>query len=155
MLNWLKSLFKAPEPAGPPQKIRSFDTSARPISQGGITRDQEGWRIETRGNQTFRLFELPNPNVEHCILTYRAKMRAESLQGRTYLEMWCRFPGLGEFFSKGFHHAVQGTTNWGSFETPFHLKKGQRPDLIKLNLVVEGAGTVWIKDIELLSTPLK
>ncbi len=27
-------------------------------------------------------------------------------------------------------------------------------DLIKLNLVVEGKGRVWVKDVELLKTPL-
>lgn len=38
---------------------------------------------------------------------------------------------------------------------PFHLKKGPRPDLLELNLVLEGAGTVWIKDVGVLQTPLK
>jgi len=32
--------------------------------------------------------------------------------------------------------------------------KGQRPDLIKLNLVIEGRGKVGVKDIQLLRTPL-
>jgi len=32
---------------------------------------------------------------------------------------------------------------------------GQRPDLIKLNLAVEGAGTAWIRDVEVLQTQLK
>jgi hypothetical protein len=69
--------------------------------------------------------------------------------------MWCRLPGRGEFFSKGLQQGVKGTTDWSSYETPFILKAGQRPDLIKLNLVGEGAGTVWIKEVELLRTPLK
>jgi hypothetical protein len=41
-----------------------------------------------------------------------------------------------------------------SCEIPFYLKKGQRPDLIKLNLAIEGSGKVWIRDVELLKTPL-
>jgi hypothetical protein len=45
--------------------------------------------------------------------------------------------------------------DWGSYEVAFRLAQGQRPDLIKLNLAVEGAGTVWIKDVELLQTPLR
>jgi hypothetical protein len=81
-------------------------------------------------------------------------MKAADLQGRAYLEMWCRLPGRGEFFSKGLHDGVSGTTDWGSYEVPFRLLQGQRPDLIKLNVAVEGAGTVWIKDVELLQTPL-
>ena len=62
--------------------------------------------------------------------------------------------GRGEFFSKGLHQTVTGTTDWASFEIPFFLKKGEKPDLIKLNLVVEGKGKIWLKDIELLKTPL-
>jgi hypothetical protein len=63
--------------------------------------------------------------------------------------MWCHFPDGGEFFSKGIMNPVSGTTDWTSHETPFFLKKGERPDLIKLNVVIDGSGTVWIKDIAL------
>jgi hypothetical protein len=103
---------------------------------------------------TFRLFELEDPEAQQCLITYRARIKSDGLAGRAFLEMWCRFPGRGEFFSKGFHQSVSGTTEWASYEIPFYLKKGQRPDLIKLNLVVEGIGKVWIKDVELLRTPL-
>jgi hypothetical protein len=63
--------------------------------------------------------------------------------------------GPRKFFSKGLQDVVSGTTDWGSYEVPFHLAQGQRPDLVKLNVAVEGAGTVWIKDVELLQTPLR
>jgi hypothetical protein len=39
-------------------------------------------------------------------------------------------------------------------DPPFYLKEGQKPDLIKLNVVVEGLGTVWPRNVELLKTPL-
>jgi hypothetical protein len=100
------------------------------------------------------LFEFTSLELEQCILTYRAKLKAEGLSGRAYLEMWCRVPGRGEFFSKGFRQAITGTIDWASYDIPFFLKKGQRADLVKLNLVIEGKGKVWIKDIELLRTPL-
>lgn len=154
MFEWLKSMFKPPRPAGPPQRIRAFGPSDRPITQDGVMAEQNGWRIEAREKRTVRLFEVSNPGVEQCMLTYRARMKAANLQGGAYLEMWCRLAGQGEFFSKGLHQKVAGTTDWASYEVPFYLKKGQRPDLIKLNLAVEGAGTVWIKDLELLKTPL-
>jgi hypothetical protein len=154
MLGFLKSLFKQPEPAGPPQKVRGFGPSDSPITQDGVSADEGGWRVEFQENRTVRLFEVPDPGVEQCTLAYRAQMKTENAQGRVYLEMWCRIPGRGEFFSKGFPQAVKGTTDWASYEVPFYLKRGQRPDLIKLNLVGEGAGTVWIKNVELLQTPL-
>ena len=154
MLKWLTSLFKVPEPAGPPQTIRVFRTSDPTITQGGITVDEDGWLIDSTEKQIIRLFEVQNPEVEQCLVTYKAQVKTENLQGRAYLEMWCRLPGRGEFFSKGFQQAVKGTTLWSSHEIPIYLKKGQKPDLIKLNLVLEGAGKVWIKDIGLLRTPL-
>ena len=83
------------------------------------------------------------------------QMKTMNVQGRMYLEMWCRLPGRGEFFSKGLNQTVKGTTDWASYEIPFYLKKGQQPDLVKLNVAAEGDGTLWIKDIELLQTPLK
>jgi hypothetical protein len=89
------------------------------------------------------------------MLTYRAKMRTANVQTGVYLEMCCRLPGRGEFFSKGLQQKAKGTVEWASYEVPFYLKKGQSPDLIKLNLVFEGAGTVWIKEVELLRIPLK
>jgi hypothetical protein len=88
------------------------------------------------------------------MVIYRAKLKTENLTGETYLEMWCRFPGKGEFFSRDMEHTVTGSNGWASYETPFFLKKGEKPDLIKLNLVVKGAGKVWVKDVELLKGPL-
>ena len=47
------------------------------------------------------------------------------------------------------------TTDWSTQQTPFALKQGENPTHYKLNLVIEGKGTVWIDDISLLKTPLK
>lgn len=155
MLQWLKALFEAPKPAGPPQTLRTFTTSDPTISRDAIVARQDAWHVDSHQEQTIRLFEVANPNVEQCMLTYRAQLKTENMQGRAYLEMWCRLPGRGEFFSKGLHQAAKGTNDWSSHEIPFYLKRGQKPDLLKLNLVVEGKGKVWIREVELLSTPLK
>jgi hypothetical protein len=155
LLRWLKSLFKQPEPAGPPEPVRVFGISDQPLTRDDVARDEDAWRIDFQEERSVRLFEVEEPGVEQCLLTYRAQVRTANAQGRVYLEMWCRVAGRGEFFSKGIHHAVEGTTDWASYEIPFFLRRGQRPDLIKLNVVSEGPGTVWIKDLELLRTPLK
>ena len=154
MLRRLQSLFSGPKPAGPPQVLRAFAADKPTITQGGIRAEQGAWRIDATGKQTIRLFEVEDPAVEQCLLTYRAELKAEGLNGPAFLEMWCRLPGRGEFFSKGHQQAVSGTVNWARYEIPFYLKRGQKPDLIKLNLAVEGSGTVWLRNIELLQTPL-
>ena len=127
--------------------LKKFGPVDKTISQD-LAADQGGWRIDAKEPRTVRLFELAKPAVEDGIITYRAKMKSEKLQGKAYLEMWCRLPGLGESFSKGLQNPIQGSTGWASYEIPFFLKKGQTPDLLKLNFNIEGKGTVWIKDVE-------
>lgn len=154
MLKWLASILKVPKPSGPPQTMRVFRTTDPTIAQTNIEADQDAWLIDAKEPQTFRLFEVKNPEAQQCLITYRVTVKSDNLMGRAFLEMWCRFPGRGEYFSKGLNQTVSGTTDWASYEVPFYLKKGQQPDLIKLNVIVEGTGRLWLKDIELLRTPL-
>jgi hypothetical protein len=122
------------------------------------------WSADCTKVQTFRVFDVTDPSFEECKVLYRAKLKTEGLTGRAYLEMWCRLPGRGEFFSKGLNQTLTGTNDWTACEIPFFLKKGQRPDLIRLNLVVASTGwlwkkavtgKVWIKGVELLKAPLQ
>jgi hypothetical protein len=138
-----------------------LDTMEGVITQTGVELDNKissdgtgALRITTDGPATVRLFEVNNIDVENARLIYRAKVRTEGVEGQVYLEMWCHFPGKGEFFSRGLQSPLTGTTNWASEETPFFLKKGDKPDYVKLNLVINGGGTVWIDDIRLLKGPL-
>jgi predicted Ser/Thr protein kinase len=145
-----------PPPAAPAVTttfFRSFETGERPISHDLSRVPGGAWAVSCTQTQTFRLFEVRDPGVDNCTLIYRAKMKTETLAGRAYLEMWCRFPGKGEFFSRGLDNVVSGSNDWAACETPFFLNAGERPDLVRLNLVVEGAGRVFIKDIELLTGP--
>ena len=155
MFDWLKSMVTPPQPAGPPQSLRSFGSADAIINQDAVTVEDDVLIVEVGGESSIRLFEVHEPNVDNCILTYRAELQTEDAKGRVFLEMWCRFAGRGEFFSKGFDHAVKGTNDWASYETPFFLKSGQTPDLIKLNLALEGDAKVRLRNIELLYTPLE
>lgn len=144
--------------AGPKQQksqtMKAFTTADPAISKDLTVTQDKAWLADCKKAQTIRLFEVENPDVEQCMVTYRAKLKTENLTGQAYLEMWCRFSGKGEFFSRGLAHAVTGSNDWASYETPFFLKKGEKPDLIKLNVVVKGTGKVWVKDVELLKGPL-
>jgi serine/threonine protein kinase len=126
--------------------IKTFTTDDPTIS-GGLTVADGAWFFESQQTQTVRLFEVRDPEVGPGALFYEADLRTEELDGRAYLEMWCRFPGRGEFFSRGYHNALTGTTDWTSLQTPFLLKAGEEPDLVRLNLAVEGTGMVWIRNV--------
>ena len=81
-------------------------------------------------------------------------MKTEDVEGQVYLEMYCGFADKGEFFSRDFQTPRTATSDWLLEETPFYLQKGQNPDYIKLNLVVNGTGKIWIDDIKLVKLPL-
>jgi len=151
----------------PPQEVvelKKFpiDSLEGVITQSGVQFDKE---ISSDGNGSLkiiateptvvRLYELGGIDVENARLIYQAKVRTEGVEGQVYLEMWCHFPGKGEFFSRGLQTPLTGTTNWTTEETPFFLKKGENPDNVKLNLVINGKGTAWIDDIRVLKGPLK
>lgn len=142
-------------PSGPEQILAAFRIADPTLTQETVSIHDDAWRIESFKKRILPLFEFPDPNVEQCMLTYRADLKTQNVKGHVYLEMLCRFPGLGEFFSRDTRHAIQGTNDWATFETPFYLKRGQKPDLIKLNLAVKGRGTVWIKNVRLFQTPLQ
>ena len=101
-----------------------------------------------------RLYETGDIDIENAQLIYQAKIKTENVEGSVYLEMWCSFTGKGEFFSRALQSPLSGSMDWSTQETPFFLQKGQNPDNVKLNLVVNGTGSVWIDNIRLMKRPL-
>jgi hypothetical protein len=62
MLNWLKSRFAGPKPAGPPQLLRAFASDQPTITQTGIRVENGAWRIDARAEeQAMQLFEVETP----------------------------------------------------------------------------------------------
>jgi len=137
------------------------DTLEGTIQVSGIELDSQiksegkgSLRISLTEPSVIRLFETGEVDIEEATLVYQAKLRTEGIQGRVYLEMWCHFEGKGEFFSRGLDSPLSGTNNWTSVEIPFFLKAGWNPDNVKLNVVGEGTGIVWVDDIRLVKRPL-
>jgi len=140
---------------------RLFENPIRDLA-GVLTRD--GVELDTQvtsdGNgsikiiadapTTVRLYEVDDIDVDDAQLIYRARIRTQDVQGQVYLEMWCRFPGRGEFFSRALQSPISGSTEWISQETPFFLEKSQNPALLKLNIVIDGRGTVWVDEVSVV-----
>lgn len=156
MFGWLRMLlggFKPPQPVGPPKQVRAIRPGEDSVCGSAHWADGElEVSAETAG--PLRLFEIPVSGLDQCMVTYRYRIKTDGLQSSVYPEMWCRIPGLGEFFSRGLHLKMRGSNHWPIVEIPFYLKRGQAPDLLKLNLVFEGPGAVKLKEIEVLATPL-
>ena len=107
-------------------------------------------RVETKEPLRLHLVEVPLQDLDDTVLQFRAKLRSQNFDGVAYLEMWCRVKGKGEFFSRALHDPLRGDQNWISQQTPFFLQRGQHADLVRLNLVIDGRGSVWVDQLELL-----
>jgi len=144
----------APEKSGEEVVFHSSLASIDDVlTKSGVSFEEESKdgngavRIDATSPTTVRLCELNGLSFESKRLIYRAKLRTEGVQGQVYLEMWCSLPGKGEFFSRALHAPLTGTTGWTTQETPFFFQEGQVPETVKLNVVVEGPGKVWVDDI--------
>lgn len=140
----------------PIDSMKGIITANRVSMDKNISSDGNGsLKITTNDSTTIRLYETGNIDIENAKLIYKAKLRTEKVQGEVFIEMYCHFPGKGEFFSRAFQSYLSGSNNWTSQETPFFLQKGENPDNVKINLIINGQGTVWVDDIRLIKAPLK
>ena len=136
------------------------DNTDNLISAGKIMMDADSHdgggslSVTVQEPTTIRLYETGDIDVEDAMLIYQATVKSRDLDGMAYLEMWCVFPDGREFFSRGLNSPWTGSIPWSVVETPFFLKAGQNPSNIRLNLVIDGSGTVWIDDLHLLKTQL-
>lgn len=112
-------------------------------------------RITTQWPTTVCLGEVAGLDIENAKLIYAAKVKTElEGNGTAFLELWAHLGG-GQFFSKGINDPVSGKSDWKTIQTPFMFQKGQKPDKVTLNIVINGKGTVWIDDVVLSKAPLK
>lgn len=130
------------------QQHVSFDPEMSKDGKGAL-------RIYATGPLTVHLYDTGDIDVENARITYQAALRSENLEGQAYLEMWCVFDAMGEYFSRALHAPIAGSTKWRLQETPFFLQVGQNPVNVRLNLVITGPGTVWVDEIRLLRMPLQ
>ncbi|MGD8765707.1 MAG: hypothetical protein PVG87_25595 [Desulfobacteraceae bacterium] len=122
------------------------DSSVKVEGDGSI-------KISTLWPITICLGEVTGLNIENAKLIYKASVKSQ-LDGAALLEMWVHVDG-GQYFSRGLNSTVTGNSDWKSIQAPFMLQKGQNPDRITLNLIINGKGTVWIDNIVLSKESLK
>ena len=108
-------------------------------------------KISAPGPTTVTLFTAGPLGLDEAKLIYQAMLKTKDVTGDVYLEMWCGFKGKGEFFSRAVMTPLKGTTDWTMQITPFILEKGQKPEIVRLNVVITGPGEVWVDDVKLLA----
>jgi len=150
-------LVQCPAQAQELKKISLDDVSALGLSvqaDAGIkTEGSASIRITTAWPTTVCLGEVSGLDVENAQLVFKAKVKTD-LEGDAFLEMWVQVGG-GNYFSKGMNDPAKGKSDWKTIQTQFQFQKGQKPDNVTLNIVINGKGSLWIDDIVLSKEPLK
>lgn len=150
--------------AAGPVEIAHFPLSDGAIPAGAdavfdpnVSQDGGGsLRVESDQGGRLRLYELEDLGVVQGALVYTGFLRSRGLAGKAMLEMWCR-PAEGEAaFVRSAAQAVAGDSDWTPQEIRFSRPELCRnPVSIELNVLIQGAGTVWIDDLRLWSVPVE
>jgi hypothetical protein len=159
----LDKRLAVPEPGEPFTLIRKFAIAEPTVTKGGITVVGENLQIEAyddHNNQRFLstteplrnviLFEIPEPNVQECVLACRFCAKALNSEKSINVSL-----GLKGQWTKSWAKGVSQTDDFWLYETRAHFKKETEPVNIQISVQFESAGILLIRDIELLQAPIK
>ncbi|MEZ5064913.1 MAG: hypothetical protein R3B81_09260 [bacterium] len=110
-------------------------------------------RIVAAGPGSFPVCEVQNPVptvARGGFLAFRANLRSEGLDGRARLV--AHYPGRDGLTteSRFSRTEIRGDSAWTSHEAPMFTLIGAAPDRITLGVEIEGQGTVWIDEIQIV-----
>lgn len=134
------------------------------VSSGSVRIDPESENallVNSDGKKEIELFDIEGTGLGDKKLTYSAVMRTKDLmstddtRGIAYLELTVLFPDGEELVARGPRVPLSGTTEWRSAETVLYVDKGGDPQNVSLDLIVDGAGKVWLQDLRLSTRPLR
>lgn len=115
-------------------------------------------RIEASrpGTHIIRLYRVEGLQVQPPEqLAYSARLMTGGLHGAAYLRLQASVPQRKTGQAFGMIQAIQGNSfpDWTRSQTILALRPGEVATAAELQLVVEGAGTVWIDDVHLAAMP--
>jgi len=158
----LDKRLAVPEPGEPFTLIRKFAIAEPTVTKGGIAVVGENLQIEAYddNNQRFLstteplrnviLFEIPEPNVQECVLACRFYAKALNSEKSINVRL-----GLKGQWTKSWAKGVSQTDDFWLYETRAHFKKETEPLLVQISVEFESAGILLIRDIELLQASIK
>ncbi len=148
----------------PPKDIAVFpcNSTDKVVTQGAVTEDktvsadgQGSLKITTEMPTTIKLFQIPYPRIEGCKVWYKAKIKTQQFGGSAYLQMVVHFSRGGQITAQNYQNAIRGNTKgWVESVLEATVREGQKPSSVELNLVVQGAGTLWVDDVHVLRQAL-
>lgn len=140
-------------PLNPPQLLRTLK-GADAIPRHNLTALQTGeCKIERRGEEVISLFEIEPADLDRGLLSLRTEIRSQDLVGHAWLELTCGYPDRRSQVREIRYQENRRSTDWKFADLSQFLRKDQRPSLIRLCLVTEGPGTIWIRNTQAIVTP--
>ena len=142
----------------------SIDSAGDVISTEAVQIDaskENALLVDTEKRAEVELFEIDGKELGNTRLTYSARMSSEDLKategtnGISYLRMVASFPDGEELIARGPRVPLKETTDWRPVDTVLYVDKGVSPERVRLELVVDGVGKVWIRDVKLFHRPLR
>jgi hypothetical protein len=108
--------------------------------------------IEVTGGATLTTTTLiicENPAISSSDYVVRGRVKYDGVVGDGYLELWSDFGDKGRYFTRSLADSgpmkkLSGTSDWRSFELPFHATSGMKPQELTLDVVLPGAGKVFL-----------
>lgn len=155
-----------PETAGrSPTEIAHFRLSAEAVPSDAdaafdaeVSQDGDGSLRVMTGEEggRMRLYRLDDVGPIQGTLLYTGFLRSRDLQGAAFLELWCHPTAGDAAFVRGVSSRVEGSSDWKPQELPFRPPESCRnPVSVELNVVIQGAGTVWIDNLRLWDLPVE
>ena len=146
-------------PARSPVQIAHYPLSAQAVPGGAdavfdpdVSQDGGGSLRVATGDAggRLRLYRLDDVGPVEGALLYTGFLKSQDLRGSAYFELWCHPAEGNAAFARGVSTRVEGTSDWKPQEVSFRRPEAcTDPAFVELNVVIHGAGTVWIDNIRL------
>lgn len=115
-------------------------------------------RVDSKDTTTAYIFVLYDIPVKRAKLTWEAYCKSEDLKGEAFLEMGVQISKKYRKELESYLHQskdfLRGTTNWQKIKVEFLVLENLKVDVVQLNLIIEGEGTVWIDQVRFVATTI-
>lgn len=141
-----------------PLSREAVPTGADAVFDPDVSQDGGGSLMVVTGERggRLRLYRLDEVGPVEGSLLYTGFLKSEDLRGSAFFELWCHPAGGNPAFVRSVPRRVAGTSDWKPQELAFSQPETcHDPASVELNVVIDGAGTVWIDNLRLWDVPVE
>ncbi len=106
-------------------------------------------RVDAKRARIVRLFEVPLADLPGREIVCTMRMKSLVMRGPAFPELWASGGGRDPISVRDERGGVAHSMDWRDVSVSLVLEEGWKPDRIRVNLVMTGAGRVWVDDVRL------